>query len=51
VGCLATVVIAVVGIVLLWLLLGALADIDVSLNEWNGGGESERGDGEPGQLT
>jgi hypothetical protein len=50
-GCLATLALFVVAVVLLWLLLGALADVDLSLNEWNGGGERERGDEEPGQLT
>jgi hypothetical protein len=50
-GCLATLALFVVAIVLLWFLLGALADVDLSLNEWNGGEERERGDDEPGQLT
>jgi uncharacterized membrane protein len=52
VGCLATVVLVAVAAVLLWLLLGALADVDLSLNEWGGEGESERApDDEPRQLT
>ena len=51
VGCLATVVLVVVAGVLLWLLLGALADVDLTLNEWGGEGERERGDDEPRRLT
>ena len=41
-GCLGMVVLFLLGVIALWLLLGALGDIDVSLNDWLG---TEDGDG------
>lgn len=39
-GCLGVLVMFVVGIVVLWLLLQAVADLDISLTDFGGGGGS-----------
>lgn len=50
-GCLATLLLFVAFVVVAWLLLQALADIDLSLNEWNDGGDSQGPSERPRQVT
>jgi hypothetical protein len=45
-GCLGMVVLFLVGVIALWLLLQALGDIDISLNDWlDSGGNGGQGGG------